>query len=136
MVNFKKFNVLKPIKITMSNAIPNNTAREQELLVRVQRNYTLVERLFEKLKSYKYEPKCPLGFEKLYELKRNFRLFENNQSKIIHLFEEDEHGITSLSEKEIQKHLERFKQLENEYTSYIIEMCGRSKTEALNNLYQ
>ncbi len=120
----------------MNNAIPNNSAKEQELLIRVQRSFRLVERLFEKLKSYKYEPKCPLGFEKQYELKRNFRHFEQNQSRIIHLFDENDRGISALGEKEIQKHLERFKQLENEYTSYIIEMCGRSRTETLNNLYQ
>lgn len=67
----------------MEHISSKNTYHKQELLIRMERNHEVIQRLSKKLCSYTYEPKCPSSFEKYNDLKRNFKLFEKYQKNLM-----------------------------------------------------
>ncbi len=101
----------------MENIAPNTLKDQRELLVRLDRNNRRVQHLAKKLNSYTYEPKCPQGFEKYYELKESIKRFTIHQNKIMAKIGADKPNID-----EIAIHLERFKKLESEFAAYIFDL--------------
>lgn len=110
----------------MNTINEKNTYHKQELLIRMERNHEVIQRLSKKLCSYTYEPKCPSSFEKYNDLKRNFKLFEKYQKNIMDLIHRKKIGAVQGLELEVQLHLKRFKQLETEIASYLLETMEHS----------
>ena len=96
-----------------------NTHQVQELLVRLERNNKVIQRLSKKLCSYTCEPNNPSCFEKLYEIKHDLRIFANHQEHILALLKTKKDETPELDRK-IELHLERFKQLEEDIARYFL----------------
>ncbi len=93
----------------------------QELIVRMERNNKILQRLSQKINSYTCEPNDHSCFEKLYNLKRSFSAFVDHQNRIMTLIRQKKEATTGLNE-DIQIHLERFKQLEEDVEAYLLEL--------------
>ncbi|TXN35671.1 hypothetical protein FVB32_13920 [Flagellimonas hymeniacidonis] len=104
----------------MSNVTENSTVQIQELLIRMQRNNNIIQRLSKKLNSYTCEPNNHSCFEKLYELKHSFKVFASQQNQIMQLVKQKK-GIAKNLQKDIQLHLDRFKQLERDMAAYLLD---------------
>lgn len=101
----------------MENIAPNTLKDQRELLVRLERNHRMVQRLADKLNSYTYEPRCPKGFERYYELNRSIKNFTTHQNQVMSKL-----GTEKSNTREIELHLERFKKLESEFAAYILDL--------------
>lgn len=97
-----------------------STHQVQELLVRLERNNKVIQRLSRKLNSYTCEPNNPSCFEKMYEIKNSFKNFAKHQAHIVELLKTKKDGAPELDRK-IELHLERFKQLEKDIAGYLLE---------------
>lgn len=97
-----------------------STHQVQELLVRLERNNKIVQRLSKKLCSYTCEPNNPSCFEKLYEIKNSFKVFAKHQSDIVELLKTKKDEAPELDRK-IELHLERFQQLEKDIAGYLLD---------------
>ncbi|WP_067034177.1 hypothetical protein [Allomuricauda sp. CP2A] len=97
-----------------------STHQVQELLVRLERNNKIIQRLSKKLASYICEPNNPSCFDKMYEIKHGFRIFAKHQAHIIELLKTKKDEAPELDRK-IELHLERFKQLEKDIAGYLLE---------------
>ncbi|AEM72173.1 hypothetical protein Murru_3152 [Allomuricauda ruestringensis DSM 13258] len=106
----------------MEHITQNSIKQNQELLMRVERNQRMVQRLSEKLNSYIYEPKCPRRFEKFYELNRSIQSFTRHQKQVMSKIKSRRIDLTDAKINEIEDHLNRFKKLESEFASYIFDL--------------
>ncbi|MER3373111.1 MAG: hypothetical protein RIM83_00580 [Allomuricauda sp.] len=97
-----------------------STHQVQELLVRLERNNKVIQRLSKKLASYTCEPNNPSCFDKMYELKKGFKNFAKHQAHIVELLKTKKDGAPELDRK-IELHLERFKQLEKDIAGYLLD---------------
>ncbi len=98
-----------------TNVIPT-----QELLIRLERNNTAMHRLLQKLGSYTCEPNNQSCFEKLYNLKQDFKTFSSTHSKLVDILK----GSGPASKKltiEIKDHLNSFKKLESDMAAYLLD---------------
>ncbi|MBO0323171.1 hypothetical protein J0X14_12760 [Muricauda sp. CAU 1633] len=103
----------------MAPVAEQNTHQVQELLVRLERNNKVIQRLSKKLTSYTCEPNNPSCFEKLYEIKNSFKTFRKHQEHIAELLKSQKDDARELKQK-IELHLERFKQLEKAIAGYLL----------------
>ncbi|WP_318308540.1 hypothetical protein [Flagellimonas crocea] len=106
----------------MENITQHSVEYQQELLVRMERNHRMVQRLSQKLNSYTCEPKCPKRFEKFYELNRSVEDFSKHHKNIMAKIRRLSFEIDDQDTLEIERHLKRFKKLESEYASYILDL--------------
>ena len=104
----------------MSDLISNKVVPTQELLIRLERNNTVMLRLSKKLSSYTCEPNNKSCFEKLYELKQDFKTFSKKQSQLMGLIK-GEKSLASNLDSELQKHLNSFKKLESDMAAYLLD---------------
>ena len=105
----------------MNIVVENHTYQKQELLVLLERNNRLIQRLSQKLSSYTCEPKCPSRFEKFGQLKNDFRDFSKNQIRVMNLLRRSEEQLSSSEDSEIRSHVKQFKQLESDMVAYILD---------------
>lgn len=103
----------------MNKTVENNASEFQELLIRLERNNRLVQRLSRKLNSYTCEPTDRSCFERFDNLKRAFRSFKDQHGNLSKLLSERNEPSVSLK-TQIQSHLERFRELEKEIAQYIL----------------
>ena len=104
----------------MNNPIKSNVIPTQELLIRLERNNTAMHRLLQKLSSYTCEPNNQSCFEKLYDLRQDFKSFANRQSQLVGLLK----GSKTIGEKldsEVRNHLKSFKKLESDMAAYLLD---------------
>nr|WP_321412833.1 hypothetical protein [uncultured Allomuricauda sp.] len=106
----------------MQHTSPNTIEHKQELLVKVERNERMVQRMLEKLHSYTYEPKCPQRFEKFYELNMHIQEFRIHQNKVLSKIRNQKVDLLETDSNEIKSHLERFKILESEFAAYLFDL--------------
>lgn len=106
----------------MQHISPNTIEHKQELLVRVERNERMVQRLSEKLNSYTFEPKCPQRFEKFYELNRHIQEFRKHQNRLLSKIRNQKIDLPETDTHEIESHLNRFKVLESEFAAYLFDL--------------
>ncbi len=106
----------------MQHITQNSIEHEQDLLMRVERNQRMVQRLCEKLNSYIYEPKCPRRFEKFYELNRSIQNYKNHEKQVMSKIKRRRIDLADAKNNEIEDHLNRFKKLESEFASYIFDL--------------
>jgi hypothetical protein len=104
----------------MSHVVENSTYEVQELLVRLERNNRVIQRLSKKLCSYTCEPNNPSCFEKLYEIKNKFKVFAKHQKEIMEVLKSRKDESRELDVK-IELHLKRFKQLERDIAGYLLD---------------
>ncbi|WP_298998860.1 hypothetical protein ACOKFD_03365 [Flagellimonas sp. S174] len=100
---------------TTSSVIPS-----QELLVRLERNNMAMLRLSRKLSSYTCEPNNRSCFEKLYELRQDFKSFANRHNQIMGLLKGSK-AIGRNLDSEVKKHLRSFKKLESDMAAYLLD---------------
>ncbi len=91
----------------------------QELLIRMERNNNIIQRLSKKINSYTCEPHDSSCFEKLYELRQSFKDFSGQQHRIMELLKQKKGEAKNLHQ-DIQLQLDRFKQLEQDIAAYIL----------------
>ncbi|MBR9853978.1 MAG: hypothetical protein GYB37_05280 [Algicola sp.] len=108
----------------MRNNPQNSVQNQQELLLRVERNGRMVQRLSQKLNSYIYEPKCPQRFEKFHELKENIQSFKKHQKILMQKAVQKKNDLSNGLDKEIKLHLDRFKKLESDFATYLFNLDG------------
>ena len=109
-----------PINFRTMNKIANeNTQEIQELLIRMERNNNLVQRLWRKLNSYTCEPNNRSCFEKLDTLKRSFRSFKEQQNRLLQELHQRKEQAAEIQDQ-IRLHLRQFKDLESEIAAYIL----------------
>ena len=96
--------------------------QQQELLVRVDRNNRMVQRLSEKLNSYTYEPKCPQRFEKYYELNQSIQNYKTHQNQLMSKIRERTLNTSESHQNEVIKLLKLFKQLESDFACYLFDL--------------
>lgn len=106
----------------MDHIAESNTYQKHELLVRMERNNEVIQRLSRKLCSYTYEPRCASHFEKYNELKNNFKMFEKHQKQIMSMIQRKKGGTVYGLDRDIQLHLKRFKQMEGDIADYLLDM--------------
>ncbi|MDF0718223.1 hypothetical protein PY092_18825 [Muricauda sp. 334s03] len=99
-----------------------NSIEQQELLVRVERNNRMVQRLSEKLSSYTHEPKCPQRFEKFYELNKSIQNYKDHQKRIMSKIRQQQLHLIEGKSKEVEYHLQLFKKLETDFASYLLDL--------------
>ena len=104
------------------NHITQNSIEEQELLVRVERNNRMVQRLSEKLSSYTYEPKCPQRFEKFYELNTSIQNYKDLQKRVMSKIRQRKLDLTDGKNKDVESLLQLFKKLEGDFASYLFDL--------------
>ncbi|MEX0314840.1 MAG: hypothetical protein AB3N18_11725 [Allomuricauda sp.] len=104
----------------MSGVKHKETSQIQEALIRLERNHNTVKSFTKKLNSYTCEPNNSSCFEKFYDLKRNFQVFNVHQNRISALIKEKTMHFEML-DKEIKMQLKRFKQLEADIASYLLD---------------
>ncbi|MFD2098561.1 hypothetical protein [Flagellimonas iocasae] len=104
----------------MTHVVENSTYEVQELLVRLERNNKVIQRLSKKLCSYTCEPNNPSCFEKFYELKNKFKVFAKYQKQIVEALKAREFESPEL-DRDIELHLERYKQLEKDIAGYLLD---------------
>ncbi|TAI48854.1 hypothetical protein [Flagellimonas allohymeniacidonis] len=92
----------------------------QELLIRLERNNNVIQRLSRKLNSYTCEPTNYSCFEKLRDLKHDFKTFAGNQKQLVQMVKKERKMGESLK-TEINKHIELFKRLESEMAAYLLD---------------
>ncbi|WP_422351617.1 hypothetical protein [Flagellimonas sp.] len=103
----------------MANLTKNCKDSIQDLLVRMERNNNIIQRLAKKINSYTCEPRDYSCFEKLYELKQSFKTYTGQQNRIMDLIKQKRGEAKSLK-ADIQLHLERFKKLEQDIAAYLL----------------
>ncbi|WP_127141851.1 hypothetical protein [Flagellimonas marinaquae] len=106
----------------MSHLTQFTTKEQQALVMRVERNHRMVQRLNEKLKSYTHEPKCPRRFEKFYELNKSIQNFKKYDARIMSIIRQRHLDFGDLDQKEVENHINRFKKLESDFASYLLEL--------------
>ncbi|NDV42956.1 hypothetical protein [Flagellimonas sediminis] len=109
----------------MAQIVEDSIHTQQEILVRLERNNTTIQRLFKKLGSYTNEPKCPSDFEKFNALKNSFKIFSRHQKEIMDLIKKQNDGISEALEMEVREQLGRFRKLESDFAAYLLKM-GKS----------
>ncbi|AWX46153.1 hypothetical protein HME9304_03185 [Flagellimonas maritima] len=117
----KSLNPLIDKQTAMTDIDAKDTVKIQELLVRMERNNNIIQRLSKKLNSYTCEPHDSHCFEKLYDLRHNFKNFSGQQNQIMRLLKQ-KNVVAEGLRKEIQLHLERFKKLERDIASYLLDI--------------
>lgn len=103
----------------MASATEPGTEHIQELVIRLERNNTIIQRLSKKINSYTCEPNNSSCFEKLYELRQSFKTFAGQQNKIASLLQKNS-GQESKLHADIQSHLKLFKKLEKDIAAYLL----------------
>lgn len=106
----------------MDHIVEDSIQTKQELLVRMERNNTTIQRLSKKLCSYTYEPKCPSDFEKFNALKNGFKVFSRHQKEIVNLIQKQNEDVSEVLEIEVKEQLGRFKKLESDFAAYLLNM--------------
>lgn len=107
----------------MEHITQNSSIEEQqELLVRVERNNRMVQRLSEKLNSYTYEPKCPQRFEKFYELNQSIQNYKRHQNQLMSKTRGRTLHMSDSHQNEVNYLLKLFKQLESDFASYLFDL--------------
>lgn len=103
----------------MNDIAEHNAQTIDEMMLRMQRNHNIIQRLRKKLNSYTCEPRDSVCFDKLYDLRQSFKSFAIHQIRIMDLMDKNKIESKQLR-PEIQKHLDRFKLLEQEIASYLL----------------
>ena len=101
--------------LTKRDVIPT-----QELLIRLERNKMSMLRLSRKLSSYTCEPNNKSCFEKLYDLKQDFKDFAQRQTQLMGLLNKNISIEENLGD-EVRKHLKSFKKLESAMAAYLLD---------------
>ena len=104
------------------NHITQNSVEEQELLVRVERNNRMIQRLSEKLSSYTYEPKCPQRFEKFYELNKSIQNYKDLQKRVMSKIRQRKLDLKDGQNTDVEHLLQLFKKLESDFASYLFDL--------------
>ncbi len=97
-----------------------DAAQIQELLIRMDRNNTIIKKLSEKLNSYTCEPHDSSCFEKFYDLKQSFKQFTVHQNRIVGILK-SKSTVPSALDIEINQHLKLFKKLEKDMAAYLLD---------------
>lgn len=105
----------------MDPIVENNALPKNELIIRMERNNKMFQRLSQKLNSYTCEPKCLSGFEQFNALKQDFRTFAKHQKQIMGLVQAKKNGISDRLASEIRMHLKRYQALEAAISEYLLE---------------
>ena len=103
----------------MEHIAENKTYQIQDLLIRMDRNNKIIQRLSKKLNSYTCEPNNPSCFEQLYDLKQSLKRFTAQQRNIMELIRQ-KNGATKNMEEDILLQLKRFKVLDKEIAAYLL----------------
>ena len=90
----------------MAPVAEQNTHQVQELLIRLERNNKVIQRLSKKLTSYTCEPNNPSCFEKLYEIKNDFKVFGAYHEHIMEELQNANTNKTTELNRKIELHLE------------------------------
>ena len=106
----------------MSHLTQFTTKEQQALVLRVERNHWMVQRLNEKFKSYTNEPKCPRRFEKFYELNKSIQNFKKYDARIMSIIRQRHLDFGDLDQNEVENHINRFKKLESDFASYLFDL--------------
>ncbi len=106
----------------MEHTAQKTTEQQQELLVRVERNNRMVQRLSEKLSSHTYEPKCPQRFEKFYELNRSIQNYKDHEKQVMSKIRQRKLDLADVDNHELKDHLKLFKKLESDFASYLFDL--------------
>lgn len=104
----------------MDSLKQKDVAQIQELLIRIDRNNTIIEKLSVKLNSYTCEPHDSSCFEKFYNLKHSFKQFNTHQKRIVGILKSKSTAPSAL-DIEINQHLKRFKKLEKDMAAYLLD---------------
>lgn len=105
----------------MDPIVENKTLPKNVLIIRMERNNKMFQRLSQKLNSYTCEPKCQSGFEQFNELKQEFRTFAKHQKQLMGQIQQKKNGISDPLASDIRMHLKRFNQLESAIAEYLLE---------------
>lgn len=105
----------------MKNTVKDKSIGRREHLVRMERNYEVIQGLSLKLSSYTCEPRCASQFERYIELKQSFRRFEEHQKQLSAMIQEGR-GFSGTLEREVQLHFDRYRQLESDVAGYLLEL--------------
>lgn len=105
----------------MDPIVENKTLPKNELIIRMERNNKMFQRLAQKLNSYTCEPKCQSGFEQFHGLKQDFRTFAKQQKQLMARVQDKKNGISDPLATEIRTHLKRYIELERAFTKYLWE---------------
>ncbi|MEM9647210.1 MAG: hypothetical protein AAF969_01935 [Bacteroidota bacterium] len=103
----------------MASATEQQREQFQELVIRLERNNNMIQRLSKKVNSYTCEPNNSSCFEKLYDLRHSFKVFSAQQKQIVSLLNQNT-GEGQKLHGDIQSHLERFKELERDIAAYLL----------------
>jgi len=106
----------------MENIIKDKSIGRQEHLIRLERNHEIIQGLYLKLSSYTCEPRYASQFERYIELKNSFRIFEEHQKQLMSMIQEKGCGFSDTIEREVQLHLDRYRQLESDVAGYLLDM--------------
>lgn len=104
----------------MNDLIANRSISAQELLIRMERNNNVIQRFSQKLNSYTCEPTNQSCFERLMDLKHDFKTFTGHQKQLMGLLKKENKVGEGLSTR-IRIHLELFRKLEREMASYLLD---------------
>ena len=94
-----------------------------QLVVRLERNHQCVLRQIQKMNSYRYEPKDYECFIRLRDLRLNLQELSENQIKLFDTLHENTLELNQ-AVKLVEDVLNRFKQLETELASYLLDTRG------------
>lgn len=106
----------------MENIIKDKNIGRQEHLIRLERNHEVIQGLSLKLSSYTCEPRYASQFERYIELKNSFRMFEEHQKHLSSMIQEKGSRLSDNFDREVQLHLDRYRQLESDVAGYLLEM--------------
>ena len=109
----------------MENSTKGVIYGDQELLVRLNRNNEVVQKLSIKISFYIYEPRCASHFEKYIALKSNFRSFGEHQRVLAAKIKRKKGSLAAELEGEVHRHLDRYKQLESDVADYLLNLGER-----------
>lgn len=106
----------------MENTTKAETYRTQELLVRLDRNNEVIQKLSIKLSSYTYEPRCASHFEKYHALKGSFKAFADHQKALGSKIKRKGGKLSPETEADLLRQLDRYRQLESAIADYLLDL--------------
>jgi len=106
----------------MENITKAETFRTQELMMRLERNNEVIQKLSIKMAFYTYEPRCASHFEKYHALKGNFRAFAEHQKALASKIKRKKDSLSPELQGEVLRHLDRYRQLESDIADYLLDL--------------
>ena len=104
----------------MENSIKSKTYQSQELLMRLDRNNEVIQKLSIKMSFYTYEPRCASHFEKYHALKGNFKSFGEQHRVLAAKIKRKKGGLAEELQGDVLRHLDRYRQLESDIADYLL----------------